>query len=110
MNLTIKKRLRALESRNIAGDVILHMPGGSVERIRGRLGGGSKDFRLRLFHDLCNERCTPQQQNQLDLISRCEDSSEPDGACLVGLIRCFLHGPVRPTRSYYEHLQTSESS
>ncbi len=89
--MKLHQRLERLEKQFISEPTILFMPDGKVVSLT-----GPNDYLLTLLGVAREpERATPKQSQHLDQIQKCTGSSEPGGAHLVDLIRCFQHGPAK---------------
>jgi hypothetical protein len=94
-NVSIEKRVRALERRFTADPVVLYFADGSAREIC-----GPRDFVLRLLTAAAwRGDLSPGQKEQLDLIRASVGSVEPGGGHLIELVRCFLEGPAAPIGS-----------
>jgi hypothetical protein len=86
MNLQrhIYRRLELLEKRFTSEPIVLFMPDGSAEMLRGR-----GDYLLDLFVRACHGERTPE----LELIAQSVSSAEPGGGQMIELTRDALNRP-----------------
>jgi len=82
--MKVHRRLGLLEKRLTSEPVVLRMPDGRMETLRGR-----GDFVAELVSRACRGERTPE----IELIAQSISSTEPDGAHLVDLARALLNGP-----------------
>src|SRR5271169_1700907 len=90
MNLQrrLYRRLELLEKRFTSEPIVLEMPDGRTETLRGR-----GDYVLDLFSRACRGVRTPE----IDLIAQSVSSAEPGGGRLLELARAILQGPREDT-------------
>jgi hypothetical protein len=88
--MNIKRRLELLEKRLISEPIVLLMPDGRTETLRGR-----RYFTLDLFKRACNKERT----RDLELIAQSVSSIEPGGGHMLDLVRAVLaHPPEDPPK------------
>jgi hypothetical protein len=82
--MNLHRRLELLEKRLTSEPVVLQMPDGRVERLRGR-GDYLLDLVLRAWR---GDR-TPE----MELIAQSISSTEPGGGHMLDLVQAMLNGP-----------------
>ena len=84
MNSKLNRRLQLLEKRLTSGPIILQMPDGRTELLRGR-----GDYTSHLFARALGGDRTPE----IELIAQSISSSEPGDGRLIELARAILNSP-----------------
>jgi hypothetical protein len=79
--MNLRRRLELLEKRLNRGSIILFMPDGRTETLR-----GGRYYSLDLFARACNGERTPD----MELIAQSIGSIEPGGAHILDLVRGVL--------------------
>ena len=80
--MNLNRRLEALEKQITSEPIVLLMPDGRTETLRGEV--------LNLFSRAVSGDRTPE----MELIARSISSMEPGGAHIIDLVRALLTGPV----------------
>ena len=80
--MNLQRRLDLLEKRLTSGSIILFMPDGRTETLR-----GGRYYSLDLFARACNGERTPE----MELVAQSIGSIEPGGAHLLDLVRGVLN-------------------
>ena len=80
--MNLRRRLEALEKGVTNEPIILLMPDGRSETLRGEI--------LDLFSHVFDEERTPE----MELIAQSISSIEPGGGQMIDLARALLNGPV----------------
>ena len=83
----LHRRLQSLEKKVVTGLVELHMPDGSVRRIK---GGSRHAF------ELFDRAYAGDRSGELAWIEQASYIVEPGGGRLLELLQVMLPGPVRP--------------
>jgi hypothetical protein len=83
--INLRRRLEALEKGVTTEPIVLHMPDGRTETLRGDV--------LDLFSRAVGGERTPE----MELISQSISSVEPGGAHMIDLARALLNGPRQDT-------------
>jgi len=92
--INLRRRLEALEKGVTTEPIVLRMPDGRTETLRGDV--------LDLFSRAVSGERTPE----MELISQSISSVEPGGAHMIDLARALLNGPMQDT---YRSRQVSVS-
>jgi hypothetical protein len=82
--MNIKRRLELLEKRLISEPIVLQMPDGRTETLR-----GPRYYTFELFKRAIGGERTPE----MELIAQCTSSSEPGGGRMIELVQAILNGP-----------------
>ena len=82
------ERLERLEKGLTDEPIVLHMPDGRIETLRGH-----NDYVLNLLSRAVRGDRTPE----MELIARSVGSTEPGRAHMIDLVRAFLNGPNEDT-------------
>jgi hypothetical protein len=80
--------LESLEKGLSDEPIVLHMPDGRIETLPSH-----NDHVLDLLHHACRGNRTPE----MELIARSINSTEPDDAHMIDLLRALLNGPDEHT-------------
>jgi hypothetical protein len=83
--INLRRRLEALEKGVTTEPIVLHMPDGRTETLRGDV--------IDLFSRARDGDRTPE----IELIAQSISSTEPDGAHMIDLARALLNGPRQDT-------------
>jgi hypothetical protein len=83
--INLRRRLEALEKGVTTEPIVLHMPDGRTETLRGDV--------LDLFSRALGGERTPE----MELISQSISSVEPGGGHMIDLARALLNGPRQDT-------------
>ena len=84
MKINIQRRLEALERRLVSEPILLLMPNGRTETLR-----GPRYFALDLFR----RACEGERTSEVDLIAQSVSSFEPGRAHMLDLVRGVLANP-----------------
>ena len=84
--MNIRRRLELLEKQLTSKPILLLMPDGRIEKLRGR-----RYHVLDLFRSACNGERTPE----LELIAQSVSSVEPGGGHMLDLVRGVLANPPK---------------
>jgi hypothetical protein len=84
VQMNIQRRLKLLEKRLISEPIVLQMPDGRTETLR-----GPRYYTLDLFKRAISGDRTPE----MELIAQCTSSIEPGGGRMIELVQAILNGP-----------------